>query len=1170
MKIYLPNRLRLFISLLLPFITTAAQSFCSDFLQPLVFVLFYPCVFFSAWLGGLLGGSIATVFSGLLVAWFFIEPIHSFGIASPARLLQLTVFTLTGILIAYIHQRLFDKQCEQQKTQQNLQQALSESKVANAHFRTVFEQSPLGIALIDSLNGHIYEINQPFADITGRSREELMQIDWMQITHPDDIQPDLDNMAKLNAGEISGFQMNKRYLLPDGRVRWISLTVSPVQVAAGKPPQHLAMIEDITTGLETEKALIEARVNTEKFEQAHQLRQADELLRASEQRFRNLFEHLPVAYQSLDIEGRWLDGNQKLADLLGFDTPAQMIGLDFIDYWHDDIKDQFDINYDQFKATHSIEGELQLYRCDGQLISVRVAGRIQRDAEGRFLRTHCILIDISERQRMESEIRQLNTELEAKVVERTEELRNSHQELKAIFDAADVGMAYIREQTVIRCNHKLEKLLGYQPGELIGKPDYALIQNEASYSFISENLDDFVARGETFSYEIEMTRKDGSTFKAKLMEHALDKFNPEAGIISILEDITDRKQREEQLRTSEQRYRLAADNMLDVIWTMELDGSFSYVSPSVEKLRGFTPEEAMQQSTEEILTPDSQAVSLGYFNKLVSAVQNGVRPENFRGELEYICKDGSTFWTEAMAFPVLTPDGGFMQLLGVTRDISERKRYENALQQARDSAEAANHAKSNFLANMSHEIRTPMNAIIGFSSIMLDSELSREQKDYLSKILAAGNSLLNLINDILDYSKIEAGYLHFEKRLFYLEDTLRSISNLFGMKLDKKGLKLTIEMGADLPRHLVGDSLRLEQILNNLVGNAIKFTEKGEIRVQVEALPELDSETTVWLRFSVSDTGIGINPEALPQLFSAFNQADSSITRRFGGTGLGLAISKRLVELMGGEIHVNSVEGQGSQFIFTASFERVIQQSSSLAVQSPTQTLNQEPLPLFQNAKILLVEDNLLNQQVAMHYLSKLQTQVILAENGFQALELASTIHFDAVLMDLQMPDMDGFETSRRIRALPEGKTVPIIAVSASVMIETVQRCFDADMNDHLAKPLTVERLANCLRKWIIPTQQPVAALETDDKPHKTTTSPPLHPVKMEELQPLLLELAQLLSSNMLIAKKRTVQIEALLDNTGLAADFQNVSAQVRNMRFKNALTALKIFEANLTETLKS
>ena len=397
-------------------------------------------------------------------------------------------------------------------------------------------------------------------------------------------------------------------------------------------------------------------------------------------------------------------------------------------------------------------------------------------------------------------------------------------------------------------------------------------------------------------------------------------------------------------------------------------------------------------------------------------------------------------------------------------EIEERMRTEAELAVARKVAEEATAAKSIFLANMSHEIRTPMNAIIGITHLLSQRELLDHQRDYFGKLHQAAQHLLSVINDILDFSKIEAGKLDVEHRDFELQDVLANIANLIGDKARAKGLVLGFDIDAAVPTALVGDPLRLGQILINYTNNAVKFTARGEIHVRVQLLETISDEQVV-LHFAVTDTGIGITDEQQGKLFESFQQADASTTRRYGGTGLGLAISKKLAELMSGTVGFESEPGKGSTFWFSARLGKQRERQSNLQIVPPSRV--RTGVPRLSGARILLVEDNELNQDVAMGLIAPTRATVDVASNGARAVQRVREGAYDLVLMDVQMPVMDGLTATRQIRALPGVDSVPIVAMTANVMKGDRERCEAAGMNDHVGKPIDPDELFSVLLKWL-------------------------------------------------------------------------------------------------------
>lgn len=401
------------------------------------------------------------------------------------------------------------------------------------------------------------------------------------------------------------------------------------------------------------------------------------------------------------------------------------------------------------------------------------------------------------------------------------------------------------------------------------------------------------------------------------------------------------------------------------------------------------------------------------------------------------------------------------------RDDTEQKRAELNLLEAKQAAEAANIAKSRFLATISHEVRTPMNGVLGMLELLLNTHLTDKQRRFAETAIRSGRSLLGLINDILDFSKIESNNLKLEQVAFNIQATIDEVVQLVAEEARSKGLKLITDI-PDIDYLLIGDVHRLRQILTNLVGNAVKFTEKGEVLVQLEILARTGSE--ILFKIEIRDTGIGINPEALPYIFDDFTQQDDSTTRKFGGTGLGLAITKQLVNMMGGEIHVQSTPATGSRFWITLRLEAQIPGLSKIAghpdfTSEPDQAVADE---VILDARILLAEDNEINREVASAILESTGCEVITVNNGQLALHALQNDHFDIVLMDCQMPTMDGFEATTWIRQQPSDYShIPVIALTADIQEGIIDQCHEAGMNDYLSKPFTHDSLLEIVMKWL-------------------------------------------------------------------------------------------------------
>ena len=417
--------------------------------------------------------------------------------------------------------------------------------------------------------------------------------------------------------------------------------------------------------------------------------------------------------------------------------------------------------------------------------------------------------------------------------------------------------------------------------------------------------------------------------------------------------------------------------------------------------------------------------------------------------------DYSLTWKLAVAASFL--------LMGIAYWNRKLTRLNAELQRAKEEAIRANRAKSEFLANMSHEIRTPMNAVIGLGYLMQQTNLSAQQADYLHKMQSSSKLLLGIIDDILDLSKIEVGKLELNIAPFQLGDVVQQITYLFEEQARQKGLTLCIKVAADVPNCLLGDSQRLTQILLNLVSNAIKFTVKGEICMEIQTLKATD--TTTHLQFRVADTGIGISTLQQAKLFQVFSQADSSLSRRYGGSGLGLAISQSLARLMGSHISLTSQIGLGSTFTFTILFTTCV---ATLSTDATTMSVTNR----MNAIRVLLVEDDAINQMVARELLRQLGVAVTVANNGIEALAILAETTFHLIFMDIQMPEMDGYETTKLIRQHPQYQHTPIIAMTAHATTTEPDKCLAAGMNDYLSKPCTPAELMNMLSKWVLIAQQ--------------------------------------------------------------------------------------------------
>lgn len=527
-------------------------------------------------------------------------------------------------------------------------------------------------------------------------------------------------------------------------------------------------------------------------------------------------------------------------------------------------------------------------------------------------------------------------------------------------------------------------------------------------------------------------------------------------LFALLTKVGSQKIQENIAKVNEEKFMALAASANDAIIMLDGLGLVNFWNRAAEIMFGYSFEQIINASIERLLVSVNGS----------SLTIDGIRGHEMLFDKAIVISEYSALPRIGPTFPVeisftTFKVGGLDQFLLIIRDVSERKKREAELLTALDRANEATRAKQQFLSVMSHEIRTPLNGILGAVNLLLQENPREDQLDYFKTLEFSGNHLLSLVNDILDFSKIEANRIQFERIDFNLRELVKGLMKIFAFKANDKGIELKLNVADNIPDVVKGDPMRLNQILTNLIGNAVKFTEKGEISLKIHIVEQ--HEKFLRCRFEVVDSGIGIQPEKLSTIFEFFSQADTNTTRKYGGTGLGLAITRKLVELQNGTIEVKSEMNKGSSFSFELSFEIAITDANREVKASGNQQHS------LKGIRILLVEDNKINQMIAGKFLNRWDAVVVIAENGKEALEKSLEGKFDIILMDLQMPELDGYETSRLIRARADDYSlnIPIIALTASAYNEVKDGVMLSGMNDIINKPFIPDELNRIVHEYV-------------------------------------------------------------------------------------------------------
>lgn len=892
-------------------------------------------------------------------------------------------------------------------------------------------------------------LNPAWELLTGYRVEQSLGWTTTKLLHADDLAAAAETYPKIVSGQIDACTLRQRFITSADDCRYIEVVIRRLAGEDGRFLGTTGNIRDVTSSVLQQEALL-----------------------ASERMHRLLADHSSDMIVRIGLDGIRQYVSPACRQLLDY-SPEEMIGGAPIAAIH--VEDRMRVMEVCRTLLAGAANPICTYRQqhrDGHYIWLEAAYRLVRNEAGNPIEFVASVRDVSKRRAVELEA--------AEASARLQENNRLFAMASALTQIGHWRVDLARNQAI--WSDEVCRIHGVDDGYSPALENAINAYHPDDRQRVGDLVAHAVETGESFEFTATLLLPDGSTKRIASQgqaERAPD--DSVIGIFGVIQDISAQAAAEEAVRFSEEQYRLLAENATDVVLRTDDDGFVVYASPSCVELSGYVPQQLVGRHCGEFIHPDDIETVHAAHVALIMGTQTAQTVE-YRLRHSH----GDWRWLESHMKSWRAPKGDKGVTGGVIsaiRDIGSRKELQNELVGARDRAQSAARAKAGFLANMSHEIRTPMNGVLGFTELVLAGNLETDQRRHIELIAESGRSMMRLLNDILDISKIDSGKMHITEEPVDIRHIVRRCADLMKTVVSVKGVVLSTRIDPAVPQRILGDPLRLRQVVLNLIGNAAKFTERGAVTVEV--LVEQDM-----LRIDVADTGIGIPAERLEMIFDQFTQADDSTARLYGGTGLGLSISGELASLMGGAITVRSVVGEGTTFTVRLPL-RVI--AGEVAPAEANSTIILIAGDIVRKPRVLIAEDHDINQELIMAMAYRAGMEPMLAVNGAEAITMVESAAksgqpFELVLMDMQMPEVDGLEATRRLRAAGHtAAALPIVALTANAYAEDIQSCLVAGMQAHLAKPVRVRDLTAVLARFVVPdmpmpTEKPTVSTKLLDR----------------------------------------------------------------------------------------